>query len=215
VTINWKTPIGIAIAIVIIVAAFLLWHGCNPSPVPPQKLAVDSTVIKAYQRDTAALHAELSQSNNERFMWIHRYDSVESIINVMNGKLTTKAQQITALIAKVNSLAPIDTTAYSAAVSDLEQQGESGIALVAQYQDTVRELSNAYAGVKQADSATIATLGRETVDCNNFAFALQLDVQRLRQDSAVLASALVKSKKTTKISILIGAILAAIVILKK
>jgi hypothetical protein len=215
VTINWKAPIGIAIAIVIIVAAFLLWHGCNPSPVPPQKLAVDSTVIKAYQSDTAALHHKADSSITIATSQKHRADSLQVIVNSFGIRLDSKAKQITDLIAKVNSLAPIDTTAYSAAVLDLEEQVNDGIGLVQQYKDSVGVLSTVNAALRQADSMTINTLGRETVDCNNFAFALQLDVQRLRQDSAVLATSLVKSKKTTKISILIAAILAGIVILKK
>jgi len=214
-TLNWKTPIGIVIALLLLVGAWLLWVKCNPSPVPQQKLAVDSTVYNNYKRDTAALHHQVDSSTAIATTQKRRADSLQGIVNAFGIRLDSKAKQITDLITKVNSLQPTNTTAYSAAVLVLEQQVNDGIGLVQEYRDSIGVLSTVNAALRAADSTTIATLGKETVDCNNFAFALQLDVQRLRSDSAVLSTALVKSKKATKISILISAILAGIVILKK
>lgn len=214
-SINWKATITTAIIVFLAFLAFMLWLKCNPSPLPPQKVSVDSTVYKNYQADTIRLKHKADSTSSVALAQKRRGDSLQVIVNSLSVKMDSKAKSINDLIAKVNALQPKDTSAYTDAVNDLTQQVKEGIALVNQYRDSVTSLTSINKAQAKSDSSIMSTLGEEVVDCNNFAFALQLDVQRLREDSVILSNKVVKNAKAAKASILINAILAGIIVLKK
>lgn len=210
-----KTLIYVSLVILAVIA-FGVWLKCNPSPLPPQKVSVDSTVYKKYQADTADLHWMLRNSQAAYTVTYRQKDSLQAIVNQDEARLGTRAVTINSLVAQVHHYeATRDTTALLDIIDSLTDEVEQGIADVRGYEVQNHTLDSAYRSVISIDSVIKQTLGTEVVDCNNFAFALQLDVQRLRSDSAILSNSLVKSKKATKISILINAILAGIIILKK
>lgn len=199
-----------------IVLAFIIWYNCNPSPLPKQKLAVDSTVIKKYQADTLRLQHIADSATKSSNSQKHRADSLQLIVNTDEARLGTRAITINGLLSKVHLYEQTrDTTALLDIIDSLTDEVEQGIAVVWDYETQNHKLDSAYKSEIKSDSVIKATLGTEVVDCNNFAFAIQLDVQRLRSDSATLSNKLVKSKKTAKLAVLVDGVLAALLFLKK
>lgn len=199
-----------------IALAWLIWYNCNPSPLPKQKLAVDSTVIKKYQADTAILHARIKLIVEYEQVQKDRADSLQYLVTQDEARLGNRGTTITSLLSQVHHYeATRDTTALLDIIDSLTDEVEQGIAAVWDYETQNHKLDSAYKSVIQSDSFIKATLGTEVVDCNNFAFAIQLDVQRLRSDSAILSNKLVKSKKTAKLAVLVDGVLAALLFLKK
>lgn len=208
-----KTVLVIA-AIIVVGVIWISIPTCRG--VKKQPVAVDSSMIVHYKEDTAALHSRIRLTEGVASAEKRRADSLQKIVNAYDAKLDNKAKTINDLIAKVKKLqSASDTSAYADAVDELVDQVQEGIALVNQYRNKVDSLTNVLWNTIKADSASKADLHQLSVECNNFAFKLQLDVQRLREDSAVLSNKLGKSKKVTRISILINAILGALVILEK
>lgn len=210
-----QTVIAVAIVILLLVA-WLSWFKCNPSPLPAQKVNVDTALINKYKRDTANYNLEIALLYRESSYETDRADALQSIVNTDEARLSNRATTITGLISKVKGYeATRDTTALLDIIDSLTDEVEQGIAAVRSYEIQNHLLDSAYKAVISIDSSQKAILIQMASECNNLAFKLQLDVQRLQNDSAVLSNSLVKSKKTAKISILVNALLAAILILKK
>jgi hypothetical protein len=215
-TVKLNTIDYIIFAAIGLLIAWFLWFRCNPSPLPKQKLSVDSTVINKYKADTAFLHDVIRNHVKDREGLIVKVDSLQKIVNTDESRLGTRAKTINDLVGKIKGYEQSrDTTALLDIIDSLTNEVEAGITAVWDYERQNHRLDSALRSVISSDSAIKATLGTEVVDCNNFSFKLQLDVQRLREDSSILANKLIKSKKTAKIAILVDAILAGILILKK
>lgn len=186
------------------------WYKCSCNPLPQQKLAVDSSVILKYKSDTARLHANIETANKERAYYEGKADSLQQIVNMDEARLGTRAVTINDLVAQVKRFkATADTAALLNIIDSLTDEVEQGIAAVWDYEQQNHRLDSALRSVIASDSLIKSTLHEENVACNNFAFVLQLDVTRLRSDSAILAGKLIKSKKYSKISTLVNAALAA------
>lgn len=199
-----------------IALAFIIWYNCNPSPLPKQKLAVDSTVIKKYQADTAMLHDMVRNQILDREQKMVIIDSLKGVIRTDESRLGIRAQTINDLVDKIHGYEKAkDTAALLVTIDSLIDEVDFGIAEVTSYEAQNKRLQHAVDSIFHVDSLIKATLGTEVVDCNNFAFAVQLDVQRLRSDSAILSNKLVKSKKTAKLAVLVDGVLAALLFLKK
>ena len=211
-----KLPNWLPIIALIAIAGIIWLSIPTCRGVKKQAVAVDSTAIVQYKQDTAALHSRIRVTEGVASKEKHRADSLQKIVNAYDAKLDTKAKTINDLIAKVKKLqSASDTSAYADAVDELVDQVQEGIALVNQYRSKVDSLTKVLWTTIKADSASKSDLHQLSVECNNFAFKLQLDVQRLREDSAVLSNKLNKSKKVTRIAILVAAIEAAILVLQR